>query len=78
MATYLVTKRTECFECKGIGVIQSSSVQLTTCRTCEGSGDFERPVDLLDVLKRLKLTMEGDTDGNSHWGFVTEVMDDAN
>lgn len=71
---YLVTERTECETCKGTGILVVSGLQMTPiCRMCEGSGDFECPVDLLDVLKRLKFQMEGDTDGNSHWGFVTSV-----
>jgi len=77
MPTYLVTKRTECTNCKGLGNIPNGFI-MATCGMCEGSGDFECPVDLLDVLKRLKLTMEGDTDGNLHFGFVTEVTDDTN
>jgi len=72
---YLVTERTECAACEGVGMVSSPPTQ---CPLCNGIGGRERRVDLLDVLKRLKLTMEGDTDGNSHWAFVTdvEVMDE--
>jgi len=83
MPTYLVTERTECEACGGTGFGEAytpntfvrTSGLWKKCAVCDGNPITERPVDLLDVLKRLRFQMEGDTDGNSHWGFVTEVMD---
>lgn len=53
-----------------------TTASLPHCGHCQGKGYTEYQHPLLDVLKRLRFDVEGDTDGNAHWAFVTEVRDE--
>lgn len=77
---YVITRIT-CSGCGGLGVSADDDGFLKpTCVMCGGKGHFVNETPLLDVLRKLKWTVEGDADGNWQYGFVTdvEIVDDTN
>lgn len=65
MSEYFVTKREKCEACNGDGKEKRRSLMISAddpieCHECDGFGYIDTPVDLLEVLAKVRWTEIGD------------------
>jgi hypothetical protein len=66
---YIVYEARECHKCKGKGRIDHKIM----CWTCSARGYTFTPVDLLEVLKKLRWTVSGDATEIGQWGKFEDL-----